>query len=142
MAPKQNKTKTNCKDKQLCFYCFLNLDTQHCRQWTAFFYILVMVMVSNIQGRIQDFVFGGTKVGEGSGDRLRSPAGQGRALVGGPVGRSPLGSSWVLSIQEAFPSTILKHFVNVMKCMKTHESSPKRFKQFLSSECKLKGDAT
>ena len=24
--------------------------------------------------------------------------------------------------------TILKHFVNVMKCIKTHESSPKSFK--------------
>jgi hypothetical protein len=44
------------------------------------------------QGWIQDFVLGGTKVGEGS--------------------------------EEAFPSTILKHFVNVMKCIKTHESSP------------------
>lgn len=32
------------------------------------------------QGRIQDFVLGGTKVGEGSGDRLRSPAGTGQYL--------------------------------------------------------------
>jgi hypothetical protein len=33
-------------------------------------------MNDNIQGRIQDFVLGGTKVGEGSGDRLKSPAGR------------------------------------------------------------------
>ena len=33
------------------------------------------------QGRIQDFVLGGTKVGEGSGDRLRFPV--------GPGGQSP-----------------------------------------------------
>jgi len=25
---KQKETKTNCKDKKLCFYCFLNLDMQ------------------------------------------------------------------------------------------------------------------
>ena len=31
------------------------------------------------QGRIQDFVLGGTKVGEGSGDRLRSPVGPGQS---------------------------------------------------------------
>jgi hypothetical protein len=74
-------------------------------------------------------VLGGTKVGEGSGDRLRSPAGQGQSPGKGPRGAKAFpGSSWVLSIQEAFPSTILKHFVNVMKCFKTHESSPKSFK--------------
>ena len=56
------------------------------------------------QGRIQDFVLGGTKVGEGS------PAGPGFEYLG------------------RFSSTILKHFVNVMKCIKTHESSPKSFK--------------
>ena len=28
--------------------------------------------LGTLQGRIQDFVLGGTKVGEGSGDRLRS----------------------------------------------------------------------
>ena len=43
--------------------------------------------VNTSQGQIQDFVLGGTKVGEGSGDRLRSPAGS--ALVGGPGGQSP-----------------------------------------------------
>ena len=80
-------------------------------------------------------MLGGTKVGEGSGDRFkRSPAGpeqspgRGTRGGGGGGGRSPAGSSWVLSIYEAFPSTILKHFVNVMKCIKTHESSPKSFK--------------
>ena len=36
------------------------------------------------QGRIQDFVLGGTKVGEGSGDRLRSPAGPGQNPGIGP----------------------------------------------------------
>jgi hypothetical protein len=50
------------------------------------------------QGRIQDFVLGGTKVGEGSGDRLRSPAGPGQSRGKGPGGTSPPGSSWVLSI--------------------------------------------
>ena len=87
------------------------------------------------QGRIQDFVLGGTKVGEGSGDRLRSPAGS--VLVGGHGGGAPppTGSSWVLSIQEVFPSTILKHFVNVMKCIKTHESSPKSFKVSTRNRC-------
>jgi hypothetical protein len=116
MAPKQNKTKTNCKDKQLCFYCFLNLDTQHCRQWTAFFYILVMVMVSNIQGRIQDFVFGGTKVGEGSGDRLRSPAGQGRALVGSPVGRKLLGFEYLGSFS-------VNNFETFCECDEVYENA-------------------
>ena len=39
-------------------------------------------MVST-RGRIQDFVLEGKKVGEGSGDRLRSPAGP------GPRGEKP-----------------------------------------------------
>jgi hypothetical protein len=43
----------------------------------------------NMQGRIQDFVLGGTKVGEGSGNRLRSPAGPGQGRVGEPGGQSP-----------------------------------------------------
>ena len=75
-------------------------------------------------------MLGGTKVGKGSGDRLRSPAGPGqsRGRGRGRGGGASPGSSWVLSIYEAFPSTILKHFVNVMKCIKTHESSPKSFK--------------
>ena len=34
------------------------------------------------QGWIQDFVSGGTKVGVGSGDHLRSPAGPGQKLLG------------------------------------------------------------
>ena len=36
--------------------------------------------------RTQDFVLGGTKVGEGSGDRLRSPTGPGQSLCSGPWG--------------------------------------------------------
>ena len=77
-------------------------------------------------------MLGGTNVDEGSGDRLRSPAGPGQSPARGHRGTKqpppPPESSWVLSIWEAFPSTILKHFVNVMKCIKTHESSPKSFK--------------
>ena len=78
-------------------------------------------------------MLGRTKVGEGYGDLLRSPAGPGQSPGRGPRGKgggglSSHGSSWVLSILEAFPSTILKYFVNVMKCIKTHESSPKSFK--------------
>ena len=44
----------------------------------------------SIQGRIQDFVLGGAKVGEGSADRLRSPAGPGQSRGGG--GASPPGN--------------------------------------------------
>ena len=66
-------------------------------------------------------MLGGTKVGDGSGDR--SPAGPvqstGKGAPGGLLGFEYLGS---------FLLTILKHFVNVMKCIKTHESSPKSFK--------------
>ena len=36
--------------------------------------------VNTSQGQIQDFVLGGTKVGEGSGDRLRSPVGPWKLL--------------------------------------------------------------
>jgi hypothetical protein len=43
-----------------------------------------------MQGRIQDFVLGGTKVGERSGDRLRSPAGPGQIPDRGPRGAKPL----------------------------------------------------
>ena len=43
-------------------------------------------------------MLGGTKVGEGSGDRLRSLAGPGQSRGKGPGGTSPPGSSWVLSI--------------------------------------------
>ena len=42
-----------------------------------------------MQGRIRDFVLGEMKVGEGSGDRLRSPAGPGHSPGRGPRGGSP-----------------------------------------------------
>jgi hypothetical protein len=42
------------------------------------------------QGRIQDLWLGGAWVGEGSGDRLRSPVGQGQSPGSGPRGQSPL----------------------------------------------------
>ena len=42
------------------------------------------------QGRIQDLWLGGAWVGEGSGDRLRSPAGPRQSHGRGPRGRSPL----------------------------------------------------
>ena len=67
-------------------------------------------------------------VSEGSGDRLGSPADPGQSPGRGHWVAKPPGSAWVLSIWEAFPSTILKHFVNGMKCIKTHESSPKSFR--------------
>ena len=64
------------------------------------------------QGRIQDFVLEGTKVGEGSGDRLRSPAGPCRALCpgrghgGGGIPRKLLGFEYLGSFSvinfEAF----------------------------------------
>jgi hypothetical protein len=52
-------------------------------------FIILYIIVSFVrnkflyihQGQIQDFVLGGTKVGEGSGDRLRFPV--------GPGGQSP-----------------------------------------------------
>ena len=50
---------------------------------------LMYKTVNTSQGRIQDFVLGGTKVGDGSGDRLRSPAGPGQSPGRGPGGRSP-----------------------------------------------------
>jgi hypothetical protein len=57
-------------------------------------------MVST-QGRIQDFVLEGTKVGEGSGDRLRSPS-----CPGSPGPREVLGfeylGSFSVSNFEAF----------------------------------------
>ena len=56
------------------------------------------------QGQIQDFVLGGTKVGEGSGDRLRSPAGPGQNPGIGPrklLGFEYLGSFSVNNF-EAF----------------------------------------
>ena len=49
------------------------------------------------QGRIQDFVLGGTKIGEGSGDRLRSPAGPGRGPRGAKPRRKLLGFEYLVS---------------------------------------------
>ena len=68
-------------------------------------------------------MLGGTKVGDGSGDRLRSPAGPVQS-----TGRGPRGGLLGFEYLGSFLLTILKHFVNVMKCIKTHESSPKSFK--------------
>ena len=98
-----------------------------------------MVKVRVIRGGSRILCQGGRKSAKGLGTTKGLQRVQGRALGRGPQGAKLPGSSWVFSIQEAFPSTILKHFVNVMKCIKTHESFPKSFKQFLSSECKLKG---
>jgi hypothetical protein len=67
-----------------------------------------------IPGADTGFCVRGTKVGEGSGDRLRLPAGL--CLGRGP--RKLLGFEYLGSFS-------VKHFVNVMKCIKTHESSPK-----------------
>ena len=56
------------------------------------------------QGRIQDFVLEGAKVGEGSGDRLMSPAGPGQSRSRGPrelMGFEYLGSFSVNNF-EAF----------------------------------------
>jgi hypothetical protein len=51
--------------------------------------ILVSEDSNRYQGRIQDFVLGGTNVGKGSGDRLSSPAGPGQSPVRGPWGKKP-----------------------------------------------------
>ena len=49
----------------------------------------------NPQGRIHDFVLGGTKVGEGSGVRVRSPMGPGQSRGRGPEGfRPPLATEF------------------------------------------------
>ena len=42
-----------------------------------------------LQGRIQNFVLGGTKVGKRSRDRLRTPAGPGHSPGRGSRGRNP-----------------------------------------------------
>ena len=51
--------------------------------------ILVSEDSNRYQGRIQEFVLGGTNVGKGSGDRLSYPAGPGQSPGKGPGGRSP-----------------------------------------------------
>ena len=50
---------------------------------------IIEIMLKGNPRRIQDFVLGGTKVGERSGDRLRSPASPGQNPGRGPRGRSP-----------------------------------------------------
>ena len=49
-----------------------------------------------VPGAIQDLWLGGSWVGEGSGDRLRSPAVQGRALVGDQRGGEAPRKLWSL----------------------------------------------
>ena len=44
----------------------------------------------NLQVQIQDFVLGGKKFGEGSGDHLWSPVGPGQSPGRGTWGQSPL----------------------------------------------------
>ena len=52
--------------------------------------------ISVIRGwGIQDFVLGGTKVGEGSGNRLRSSVGPGQSRGRVPRGALPLGAPGV-----------------------------------------------
>ena len=67
----------------------------------CFFHSISLTNMVSTQGRIQDFVLEGTKVGEGSGDRLRSPA-----CPGSPGPREVLGfeylGSFSVSNFEAF----------------------------------------
>ena len=53
------------------------------------------------QDRSQELEMEGAKsLGEGSGGRLRPPVGPGQALVGGPGGQKPTGSSRVLKFNK------------------------------------------
>ena len=123
-------------EKSIIACCVLKKSLNTLSSFPFITYCRVVYFISRGGSRI--LCQGGRKLARGLGTAYGIQRVQGRALVGSP----PTGSSWVLSIQEAFPSTILKHFMNVMKCIKTHESSPKSVRQFLSSECKLKGDVT
>ena len=72
-----------------------------------------------LYGRIQDFVLGGTKVGEGSGDCLRSPSGPGQNRGRGPRGIPPGAPGfWVFRklFRQQFCS-ILWMWWNVLKRM-------------------------
>ena len=51
-------------------------------------------MHTNNQGRIQDLRLGGAWVCEGSGDRLRSPAGPRQSPGRGPGGEAPPRKLW------------------------------------------------
>ena len=62
-----------------------------------------------MQGRIQDFVLGGTNVGEGSGDRLRSP-------VGSCPGRGPLSPPRKLLGFEYLRSFSVNNFEAFCEC--------------------------
>ena len=70
------------------------------------------------QGRIQDFVLGGTKVGEGSGDCIRSPAGPGITLVGGPGGEAP--PPRMLLCFEYLGSFSVNNFEAFFECDEVH----------------------
>jgi hypothetical protein len=92
------------------------------------------------QGRIHDFVLGGTKVGEGSVDRLRSPAGSGQSPGRAPVTKPPEAPGfWIFRklFRQQFWS-ILWMWWSVLKRMNLLQKVSK----CLSSECKLKGDVT
>ena len=67
------------------------MQLQRCIKVSSFINFL-----SWYQGRIQDLWLGGSWVGEGSGDRLRSPAVQGRALVGDQKGGEAPRRLWSL----------------------------------------------
>ena len=64
-----------------------------------------------MQGRIQDFVLGGTKDGEGSEDRLRSPVGPGQSR-----GRGHRGSPRKLLGFEYLGSFSVNNFEAFCEC--------------------------
>jgi hypothetical protein len=63
------------------------------------------------QGRIQDFMLGGMKVGKGSRDRLRSPTGPGQSPV-----RGPRGTPWNLLGFEYLGSFSVNNFEAFCEC--------------------------
>jgi hypothetical protein len=67
------------------------------------------------QGRIQDFVLEGAKVGEGSGDRLMSPAGPGQSRGRG-LNLHSLLRNYLKFFGE--DSCVLIHFITFTKCFK------------------------
>ena len=59
-------------------------------------------LIYSSQGRIQDLWLGGAWVGEGSGDRLRSPPGLGQNPGRGHRGQSPHEALGILGITDIY----------------------------------------
>ena len=84
--PRQSHLGTISVAAPTCADDILILANSECEQ-------SIMDIIYHHQGRIQDLWLGGAWVGEGSGDRLRSPVGQGQSPGSGPRGAKPPGSS-------------------------------------------------